>query len=327
MNDSTTVTSNMHVYAEWSPKQCFVRLEGNGGTFACKKENSEFTIIDGDNHTEGEISTVYNTKLTQNYLDSLFTVTRTGYTLKGWQIVTLENDRAELSDCTFPLTVTNSITLRAVWELKSGYCTVTFDANGGCFGYVLTDKTTEEIPVPDGQTVTMPSNPNREHYSFDGWYTAIEGGNRFEFSTPIHGDMTLYAHWTINQVTITFEPNYEGFTGTKVTQQVNHHSDAPLKKNEYVREGYEFVGWTQSPDGETLYTDQASFYCYVIDVTLYAQWRPLTVPAPTATPTPETPNLPQTGDSTPLSLWLALAALSGMGMALIALRSRKMRKQ
>lgn len=54
---------------------------------------------------------------------------------------------------------------------------------------------TPSVQVFEGQTVTAPADPTREGYTFDGWYTAPEGGEKFDFSTIITESMTLYAHW------------------------------------------------------------------------------------------------------------------------------------
>lgn len=52
---------------------------------------------------------------------------------------------------------------------------------------------------------------------------------------------------------------------------------------------------------------------------------PTPAPVPTASPAAPTPDIPQTGDSTPLHLWLALAVLSCIGIAAIAAHGKKQR--
>ncbi len=49
--------------------------------------------------------------------------------------------------------------------------------------------------VVEGYTAEEPDTPVRKNYIFDGWYTAQNGGYKFEFETEILSDMTLYAHW------------------------------------------------------------------------------------------------------------------------------------
>ena len=48
--------------------------------------------------------------------------------------------------------------------------------------------------VLNGGTLTEPEEPTRDGYSFDGWYT--QSGDRYDFDTPVTGDLVLVAHWT-----------------------------------------------------------------------------------------------------------------------------------
>ncbi len=66
--------------------------------------------------------------------------------------------------------------------------TVTFDSNGGSAVAFQT--------VKKNEFAKQPSNPNRNGYIFDGWYTEAIGGQKFNFNTAITGNITLYAHWT-----------------------------------------------------------------------------------------------------------------------------------
>ncbi|THF72131.1 InlB B-repeat-containing protein [Cohnella fermenti] len=36
----------------------------------------------------------------------------------------------------------------------------------------------------------------------------------------VSGDMTLYAHWTLNSYTVTFDPNGGSFSGSEVTVEI-----------------------------------------------------------------------------------------------------------
>ena len=52
------------------------------------------------------------------------------------------------------------------------------------------------VTVKDGKTVSAPANPARGGYRFLGWYTQAVGGSKFDFSSAITKDITLYAHWS-----------------------------------------------------------------------------------------------------------------------------------
>ena len=54
------------------------------------------------------------------------------------------------------------------------------------------------INVDDQHRVTAPKDPERKGFIFTGWTLTKGGGDYFDFSTPITGDLTLYAGWTKN---------------------------------------------------------------------------------------------------------------------------------
>jgi uncharacterized repeat protein (TIGR02543 family) len=66
---------------------------------------------------------------------------------------------------------------------------VTFNANGGNVA-PATANTGE-----DGRLVSLPT-PSRGSYSFDGWFTAVNGGTSVTASNVFSADTTLYAHWS-----------------------------------------------------------------------------------------------------------------------------------
>ena len=70
--------------------------------------------------------------------------------------------------------------------------TVTFDAGEG--SAVAAQK------VGDGKAATRPANPAREGYTFAGWYSDAGCMQAYDFSTPVSGDVTLYAKWTKDEV-------------------------------------------------------------------------------------------------------------------------------
>ena len=48
------------------------------------------------------------------------------------------------------------------------------------------------------------ATPTRTGYTFDGWYTAASGGSKVTESTTISKNITVYAHWTANKVTMKY---------------------------------------------------------------------------------------------------------------------------
>ena len=135
---------------------------------------------------------------------------------------------------------------------------VNFESNGG----------TEIKPqtVVYGKKATEPSNPSKEKFVFEGWYTDKDCTKVFNFDTEIKSDITLYAGWK-SVHTVSFDANggilsgpetQSVISGEKVTNPTN-----PSKEN------YAFLGW---------YTDAEFTNKYNFDLavensfTLYAKW-------------------------------------------------------
>lgn len=85
------------------------------------------------------------------------------------------------------VTESEKIILSVEWKVV-GVVTVTFNANGGRVD-VTTAKTS------GGKLASLPI-PRRDGYTFDGWYTAAEGGTLVTTATLFTEDTTVYAHWT-----------------------------------------------------------------------------------------------------------------------------------
>ena len=101
-------------------------------------------------------------------------------------------------------------------SVKQYPITVTFSANGGSVS-------TETKTVSYGATYGTLPTPTRSGYTFEGWYTAAEGGSNVSSLTKVTqtGAHTLYAHWKLT-LAITSNPSNvtvtEGQTATfKVT--------------------------------------------------------------------------------------------------------------
>ena len=90
-------------------------------------------------------------------------------------------------------------------------------------------------------------------YRFDGWYTAPNGGNKYDFNTPLTGNVTVYAHWVGNGYTVRFAGN--GATGGGTPDQAfQYNIGQNLHRNGFTRDGYTFTGWKRA-DNQQAYGD------------------------------------------------------------------------
>ena len=97
--------------------------------------------------------------------------------------------------------LTDPVTLYAQWTDADGI-TVTFDANGGVCE-------TGEKKVKYAQSYGELPTPTRDGYAFTGWYTDKSNGNKVSERTMVSSifNHTLYAYWTMNTYTVSFNAN------------------------------------------------------------------------------------------------------------------------
>ena len=169
---------------------------------------------------------------------------RKGYTFLGWYF-----DESFSSKASFPLEITEDITLYAKWE-KNAY-DVHFELDGGNGVSDLKTDRIETEPIP-----------TKEGYTFLGWY--FDGGfaNKASFPLEVTGDITLYAKWEKDAYDVHFE--LDGGTGVSDLKTDRIEAE-PIP----TKEGYTFLGWYF--DGG--FANKASFPLEVTgNITLYAKW-------------------------------------------------------
>ena len=120
--------------------------------------------------------------------------------------------------------------------------------------FVYDDDVTADstVQVEEGQPVAAPAEPTREGYTFAGWYN---GDVEYDFTAPVTGNITLTAHWTLNEEPV--EPTTYTVTITQVENATIEVTDAegnPVMSGASVdagsvlnvivtpAEGYEVVG-------------------------------------------------------------------------------------
>ncbi len=145
--------------------------------------------------------------------------------------------------------------------------TVTFNPNGG------TVDTTTKTVTSGSAYGTLPT-PTRKGHTFDGWFTKSSGGvqRTADSTVTITKDTTLYAHWTANTYTVTFNSNGgTPGTSTKTVTYGEPYGTLPT----VTRDGYTFDGWFTTLSGSTLVTETTTVGI-TADKTFYAHWTVIT---------------------------------------------------
>ena len=126
-----------------------------------------------------------------------------------------------------------------------------------------------------------------EGYSFES-YTATGSTPGFENddatnpnqTITVTGQVLITGHPVANRYQVIFNPNFEG-GGETVIQDMVYDEPQNLFANSFVRYGYEFAGWTTTPDWKEQVEYENGERVESLtsanngDVQLYAQWTPV----------------------------------------------------
>ena len=228
--NSDVVTANATLFAKWSANLYIVSFDSKGGSSV--------------NYIEASYNSTINRPADP---------TKTGYTFAGWF-----KDQALIAQWNFSTdVVTSHMYLYAKWTINS--YTVTFNTQGG---NAITNVTTNY-----NNTLTAPSTPTRTGYTFAGWYKEASCTNPWAFATDVvTSNITLYAKWTINTFTVTFNTQ-----GANVIPNVSANYNSTITApSAPARTNYTFDGWYKEASCINVWTFATDVV--TADITLYAKW-------------------------------------------------------
>ena len=184
----------------------------------------------------------------------------------GWAFLGWYTEPSCRNKFDFAQPITKDIDLYGGWRRVRSQIpnAVTFVANG--------HGTAPEVQlVETGKTATVPDKPKESGWLFGGWYSDKACTEKFDFDTPIMGDIWLYAGWSKAQTipfncTVTFDAGEHGVSPPPQTVKSGEKLTKPADPTE---EGFAFVGWYK--DAER--TSKFNFNTAVAgDMTLYGKW-------------------------------------------------------
>ena len=268
-NNQWVYTDDITLYAQWTPITYTITYNGNGSTRGSTPQSS---------HTYDEAK-----KLTTNGFE------RTGFEFVGWSTQATGSKQYSNSESVVNLSSQNGskITLYAVW--KEEEYTITFNANGGTI-----QEDTKKVVYSSTQNNDVSAlNPTKTGYIFSGWYTSTSGGiqvygsngkcnvnaNGYWTSSKqwIYTDnITLYAQWTAITYQIIFNGN-GNTSGIMTNMECKYGAIYSLSANGFKKDGYEFIGWATSANGEVVYQNQQEISNLSTingtEINLYAKWK------------------------------------------------------
>ncbi len=207
-SDTQITNSSEHtLYAQWTIKTATVTYDAGSGK------------VDGNSSVTYDLGTAYGE----------VKATRSGYVFIGWY--TKENGAGDKVLPSTIVTKESAHTLYAYWS-NDAY-TVSFDSNGG--------SSCEAVPVVYDEAYGTLPTPERQYYSFDGWYTAKTGGTKVDENSIVsmNKNHTLYAHWTRKTVVVTY------ILGDGSTKPITYELGVKYSTNmpTTTKTGYTFDGW------------------------------------------------------------------------------------
>ena len=263
-------TGNKSYTANWSPNTYYVAFNGNGATSGSMSDQT-FSYGTAQALSSNAFSRAYT--VSYNYMDgsgspanATATATFGGWTGQDGKAYTNGQSVSNLTS-----TASAKFTMTANWTLGS---------------------------------VTLPT-PTKTGYTFDGWYTADEGGTKIGNGGAAYtpsSNITLYAHWNPNIYKVTLDNQgattagtaqywymYEKMVTAADGEILYYYSDAscttPIHNYTMVpptKEGYVFGGyWTEKNGGGTQFILPSGecvnniFQKRAADTTLYAMWTPI----------------------------------------------------
>ena len=178
---------NIDLYGKWTHNPCTV-------TFRADYEGAERGYLDANKQTVVLTYTVPYGSTLQNAGKSLPTPVPGGenqWFFKGWDLEDSLDDLFYTDPDVLNMPVRSNLTFVAQW-----WPVVTFDASGGAWS---SGETMRYAKIQtDTEKVAAASTPVRNGYTFLGWYTAADGGDRANFEEKVNRPTTLYAHWAKN---------------------------------------------------------------------------------------------------------------------------------
>ena len=146
---------------------------------------------------------------------------------------------------------------------------VTFNSNGGSD----VDSITKEY----GSEIGALPQPTKEGHAFEGWFTDLSAGEEINEGTLVTGDVTYYAHWSVNNYSVTTSPATNGSIsaspnadyGTEVTITVSEEEGYTLSNLYYNYDGNEDP---ISIDIKTTISTTYSFTMPAGNVTIHAEF-------------------------------------------------------
>ena len=215
ITDGKVGTTDVTVTATWTLNAYTVALELDGG--------------------EADTASIAKKHGDVLHADELPDVTKAGYDHVGWLV--------DGATATFPMTITDNVTLTAKLVLHD--YTITYEFSGN-------KPATVDVPAATtgtmGSDIVLPSFGAVEGYTFGGWTIADVDGNEITDGKVGTADVIATGKWTINRHTVSFNTGVDT-TIDAITRPYSQSITAPSTDISALKPGYSFDGWKDAATG------------------------------------------------------------------------------
>ena len=253
LSGTWTNASNITLYACWIPESVTVIYNAMGGV----------SISNDVVKVPGTIT--------------FKTTTKEGYQFAGWYFDQALTESAGLS---YQAIEEETINLYAKWTPNT-YSVIYNGNKPNDASSVLSGSTASSSHTYDEAKALNPNGFILPGYQFAGWAESSSGAVSYSDNESVlnltstnGGSVTLYAKWTPNIYTVSFNAN--GGSGTMSSQQFTYDVYQNLSVSKFSKVGHHVAGWALSSNGDILYLDNASVRNLTtsLSITLYAVWEP-----------------------------------------------------
>ena len=200
-------------------------------------------------------------------------ITKDGWTLVGWEIPDGKGSKSVYAlGSLYTLSFTTTATAKWIQDPD----VLVYSLDGGSLSNV------QAYVVYDGNNITLRSTGvTKDGYTFIGWRESYNDMLAYApgLEITVSGSMYMEAYFVPNGTklyTVTFDTNGGQGPADLDTQKVEPGKSVFLPKVGFVRDGYEFVGWSTERDGEVI----SPSVVIDSDTTLYAIWQENIEPGP-----------------------------------------------
>ncbi len=253
---ATTVERDYNLLANWDLADSIVSFNNNGSAEYPVAENPADVLV----KTYYSVDADTGANMPEN-------PAREGHVFVKWEVEVSDGTNLIGDEFTSSTIIYGDLTVKAIWALNT-YEINFYKESGDVIPYHTISN------IIHDSTVTLPTEPIKQGYNFNGWEITENGAGDFTSATKVIDNFVITAQFTINIYTVTFDEDNGNAT---YTENVTYGQDIldsamPADPTYY---GYAFNHWevtTGNANGNNVGDTFDNAYVVYEDITVTAQW-------------------------------------------------------